>query len=221
MRENLFLFLFQNIHGEYLERGDYYLDPFQTSLVNYEPSFIPSNQTALFFSQFMGLNFTKAHHTRSVIWFGPVDYFYGSVNLRKCPIESNDTIYNLSEKLSNYLHANFNSCLVNLYMDESQMVPKHSDDEAIFGNDPVIASLSFGAARKFIIEPKNDEKSRKRYYETQYLKSIKSRFTFCLSDGDLLVMRGAMQRYWNHSVPPETTSCGPRINLTFRNVIRI
>lgn len=98
------------------------------------------------------------------------------------------------------------------------MVPKHSDDEPMFGEDPIIASLSFGATRRFIVEPKQDDFSQ-RVYKTQHLKSLKSRYVFSLADGDLLVMRGPMQRYWNHSVPKETIPCGPRINLTFRNVV--
>lgn len=172
----------------------------------------------------MKLSFESAHKTRSVFWFGPIDYIYGSGNsrteLKKCPIETHKTINELGKKLGRTVRKGitFNSCLVNFYENETKMVPKHSDDEVIFDVDPVIASLSFGAARRFIIEPKNDENSLKRYNDSQFLKSIKSRYVFCLSDGDLIVMSGSMQRYWNHSVPPETLTCGPRINLTFRSV---
>ena len=165
------------------------------------------------------MQFENAHLTRSVLWFGPIDYCYGSgsnaTKLVRRPLESNDDIYAMSQKLSKYLKANFNSCLVNLYENESQTVPKHSDDEPIFGTDPVIASLSFGASRRFIIEPK----PIRLRSTVQHLQAIRSQYVFCLEDGDLLVMRGPMQRYWNHSVPKEISPCGPRINLTFRNVV--
>ena len=189
--------------------------------MTYKPRFIPPSKCEQLFSRFVSLDFQKAHLTRSVLWFGPVEYTYGSVrNTTKLPqlsLESNIDINSLATKLSLHLDANFNSCLVNFYADETQTVPRHSDDEPMFGPEPVIASLSFGATRRFVIEPKS--KPSKRGKDTQYLKSIKSQYSFCLGDGDLLVMRGPMQQYWNHSVPQESSPCGPRINLTFRNVI--
>lgn len=199
-----------------MERGDYFLDPLQSSQVTYEPRFIPPNKSDKLFTSFLKLDFNKAHLTRSVIWFGPRDYQYGLyTTLPKRPLESNVDILNLSEKLSLYLDASFNSCLVNLYNDQTQMVPPHSDDEPIFGMNPVIASLSFGATRRFVFEPKPPVHSLKGYN----MKSIKSRYVFELGDGDLIVMRGPTQRFWNHSVPRENFPCGPRINLTFRNVV--
>ena len=213
--------IFQNGAHTVLDRGNYYLDPLQTSLVVYEPRFIPENQCHQLFSHFIDLDFQKAHLTRSVIWFGPVDYTYGSApnstNLKQRPLESDKFIVYLCEKLGRHLNSKFNSCLVNLYEDETQTIPRHSDDEPMFGVDPVIASLSFGALRKFVVE----SKSNRSFNAQQHLKSIKSRYVFPLGDGDLLVMKGAMQRFWNHSVPAENSQCGPRINLTFRNVVNI
>ena len=195
------------------------MDPLQTSRVIYEPRFIPSNQCDKLFSRFKNLSFNRAHLTRSVIWFGPCDYHYGSglnaTTLTQRPLESDLDILHLSEKLSHYLNASFNSCLVNLYNDQNQMVPAHSDDEPIFGFNPVIASLSFGATRRFVFESKPPRKS----LAEQHLKSIRSRYVFALGNGDLIVMRGPTQLYWNHSVPKESSPCGPRINLTFRNVV--
>ena len=65
------------------------------------------------------------------------------------------------------------------------MVPKHADDEKLFGEDPVIASLSLGASRRFILESK--------------LRSNSSKHCFLLQAGDLLVMKGQTQKYWLHS----------------------
>ena len=197
------------------------MDPLQTSVVVYEPKFIPENQCNKLFFHFFDLDFEKAHLTRSVIWFGPVSYTYGSgpntTNLMQRPLESDEFIVYLCNKLGRHLNSTFNSCLVNLYENETQTVPRHSDDESMFGVDPVIASLSFGATRRFVVESKC---SRALNVE-QHLKSVKSRYVFPLGDGDLLVMKGSMQRFWNHSIPAESFKCGPRINLTFRNVVNV
>jgi alkylated DNA repair dioxygenase AlkB len=74
------------------------------------------------------------------------------------------------------------------------------------GPEPVIASLSFGATRRFVLRPR-----RKK-------GSIRAR-EFPLGHGSLLVMRGRTQHEWVHGVPRERTVTQPRLNLTFRRVI--
>ena len=96
-----------------------------------------------------------------------------------------------SKKLEVYLETKLNSCLVNLYKDNKSMIPKYSDDEYLLGVDPVIASLSLGETRRFVLEP--NEKSS--------MKAVKSKYIFELQTGDLLLMTGETQQYWLHSVP--------------------
>ena len=187
------------------ERGVYRLDLFQTSEITFEPTFLPPCQADKIFSTMQDLSFDDIHTTRSVVWFGPTDYVYGSARLAPYPTSTNEEIDRLCQTLEAHIGTNFNSCLVNLYRDEKSMVPKHADDEKLFGEDPVIASLSLGSSRRFILESK--------------LRSNSSKHCFLLQAGDLLVMKGQTQKYWLHSVPPEKTPCGPRINLTFRNVV--
>jgi alkylated DNA repair dioxygenase AlkB len=78
----------------------------------------------------------------------------------------------------------------------------HSDDEKSLGRDPVIASLSFGAARRFCF--KHRLQAEKRESE--------------LGPGTLLVMKGPTQHHWLHSLPKSAKVKEPRINLTFRQV---
>jgi alkylated DNA repair dioxygenase AlkB len=97
----------------------------------------------------------------------------------------------------------FNSALGNFYRSGRDSVAWHSDDEAALGPEPVIASLSLGATRRFLLRKKNDH------------KLVKS---FELTHGSLLWMSGSTQALWEHSIPKTTRTIGPRINLTFRAI---
>ncbi|MDH5834700.1 alpha-ketoglutarate-dependent dioxygenase AlkB family protein [Luteimonas kalidii] len=98
----------------------------------------------------------------------------------------------------------FNSVLANLYRDGRDCMGWHSDDEPEFGPRPVIASVSLGATRRFVLRHRR-EPTRKVAFE--------------LAHGSLLLMRGETQRDWRHALPRTARALGPRINLTFRRVI--
>ena len=178
---------------------------FQSSTIEFETKFLPPNLANKLFSRFMDLPYDDAHSSRQVKWFGPIDYKYGGISLSPSPIQTIEEIDALRIRLEQHIGASFNSCLVNLYKDEKSMVPKHSDDEDLFGLDPIIASVSLGCSRRFLLESK--------------LKNSPCKHCFLLQAGDLLIMKGETQRKWLHSVPPERFKCTPRINLTFRNVV--
>lgn len=101
--------------------------------------------------------------------------------------------------------ARFNSVLLNRYRDGRDSMGWHSDDEPELGPAPVIASLSLGAARRFLLRMKADHAVRREWR---------------LADGDLLVMRGDCQRLAQHALPKMAGALGERINLTFRWVDR-
>ena len=95
----------------------------------------------------------------------------------------------------------FNSVLANLYRDGRDSVSWHADDEKELGREPVIASVSLGATRKF---------------RMKHLRDREARAEIELHHGSLLVMRGPTQRHWHHEVPKTAKPVGPRVNLTFR-----
>lgn len=118
-----------------------------------------------------------------------------------------DDLILLQQALESEFNKTFNSVLVNCYRDASDSVSWHADDEAEFGFEPTIASLSLGESRRFCLKPKKPVLNK-----TQKLELL-------LHSGDLLVMSGATQSNWLHCVPKESFSCKPRINLTFRKIV--
>lgn len=104
----------------------------------------------------------------------------------------------------------FNHVLANLYRDGQDSMGLHSDDERELGNDPWIASLSFGAERSFQIVPK-------RKYRQQ--GAPQEKFPLILASGSLLLMEPPMQRYYLHGLQKTTRPLGPRLNLTFRSIL--
>ncbi|WP_329811419.1 alpha-ketoglutarate-dependent dioxygenase AlkB [Stenotrophomonas sp. SMYL8] len=95
----------------------------------------------------------------------------------------------------------FNSVLLNRYRGGGDYMGWHSDDEPELGPAPVIASLSLGAARRFLLR-RRDDPARKAEY--------------LLGHGDLLVMAGQTQKFYQHALPKMAQVQGERINLTFR-----
>ncbi|ERN19247.1 hypothetical protein AMTR_s00061p00207860 [Amborella trichopoda] len=110
----------------------------------------------------------------------------------------------------------FNSLLLNKYKSGNDYVGWHSDDEKLYGDTPVIASISFGCEREFLLRKKIRRISREKPSCTR--SANKEQHSFILKHGSLLVMRGYTQRDWAHSVPKRTKANGLRINLTFRYV---
>lgn len=109
----------------------------------------------------------------------------------------------LRHRLQDALGAPFNSVLLNRYRSGADSMGWHSDDERELGEDPVIASLTLGAARRFLLRRRDDP-------------ALKA--AFLLRHGDLLVMAGATQRHYQHALPKSAKVAGERINLTFRHI---
>ncbi len=108
-------------------------------------------------------------------------------------------------KVESFLNYSFNSVLVNLYRNGSDYVGWHADNELELGEQPMIASLTFGAERHFAFRHKKSSEAGQ----------------LLLRSGSLLIMQPSFQHYWLHSVPIDTTVTQGRINLTFRKVVPV
>lgn len=98
------------------------------------------------------------------------------------------------------LSISFNSCLANYYRNGNDKIGKHSDSERDIDKNSSIMSVSFGAPRKFILEP----------------KYVGEKKVFNLGDGDILIMLPGCQDFYTHEIPAEPKIKNPRISLTFR-----
>lgn len=136
---------------------------------------------------------------RLTAWYGDPGktYRYSGMTHDARPWAS--SLMMIKERLEAITDVQFNSALLNLYRNEQDSVSWHSDDEPELG--PIIASVSFGAARIFQFKHKLDSKLR---------------YTIELTSGSLLLMRGTTQKFWKHQIPKAKDPCGARINLTFR-----
>jgi alkylated DNA repair dioxygenase AlkB len=97
----------------------------------------------------------------------------------------------------------FNSCLLNLYRHGQEYLGWHSDDESLYGKNAPICGISLGHARPFYLRKKSDHAHKLEYN---------------LGNGDVFVMKGTTQTFWQHCVPKRASVPGARISLTFRHV---
>ncbi|GMV14636.1 MAG: alpha-ketoglutarate-dependent dioxygenase AlkB [Sorangiineae bacterium PRO1] len=141
---------------------------------------------------------------RLIAWAGSVPYRYSGQTLPAR--EPSPTLAELMERVERATCGDFNHVLVNRYRHGQDSMGFHSDDEPELGEDPLLASLSLGATRRFVIHPKKKS------------LGIASR-TLELRDGDLLVMGGAFQHELRHGVPKQPGVSAERVNLTFRRLI--
>lgn len=140
---------------------------------------------------------------RKVAWYGNEHYLYTYSNITKKALLWTDELLALKTVVENLTQTTFNSCLLNLYHNGDEGMSWHSDDEKSLGKNTCIASLSFGAERKFSFKHKQTKDST----------------SLILEHGSLLVMKDETQTNWLHRLPPATLIKRPRINLTFRTMV--
>lgn len=139
---------------------------------------------------------------RKIAWYGDFPFAYTYSKITKTALHWNETLLKLKKIVEQKTNETYNSCLVNLYHDGSEGMAWHSDGEKQLKRHGAIASLSFGAERKFGFKHK----------ETKEVVSLN------LASGSLLVMKDETQDYWLHRLPPTKKVNSPRINLTFRTI---
>ncbi len=138
---------------------------------------------------------------RLTAWYGDtgMDYSYSGIIMQPQPWIP--PLLHMKQAIEPVCGVCFNSVLLNLYRNGQDSVAWHSDDEPELGQNPVIASISLGAARRFQFRHRQD-------------RSLKQEVL--LTSGSLLLMQGVTQHFWHHQIPKTAKPIGPRINLTFR-----
>lgn len=140
---------------------------------------------------------------RKIGWYGDSNYQYTYSNTTKQALPWTKELLELKKLAEEISGTTFNSCLLNLYHDGNEGMAYHSDDEKSLGKNTTIASLSFGAERKFSFKHK----------QTKDTVSVQ------LEHGSLLVMKDETQSHWLHRLPPSKKITRPRVNLTFRTIV--
>ncbi len=135
-------------------------------------------------------------------WYGDPGTHYSYSGLNLDPLPWHRRLLDLKSQLENELQTSFNSMLANAYRDGSDSMGWHTDDEEELGSQPVIASISLGECRRFLIRPNNGRAS----------------IRMDLDHGSLLVMQGNSQREYKHALPKSRRMMNLRINLTYRMV---
>jgi alkylated DNA repair dioxygenase AlkB len=134
-------------------------------------------------------------------WYGEAGYTYSGLTLAPSPMTPLlNALRTTVEQLTGH---RYNSVLLNYYRDGADSMGMHSDDEAELGRDPVIASLSLGATRTFILRHKTSKRTVK----------------LDLTDGSLLLMGGTLQQHWLHGINKTAKPTQPRLNMTFRFIV--
>ncbi|MFM7573436.1 MAG: alpha-ketoglutarate-dependent dioxygenase AlkB [Snowella sp.] len=142
---------------------------------------------------------------RLTAWYGDAGKSYTYSGITMNPLIWTRPLLTIKNKIEKISKDQFNSVLLNQYRHRKDSVSWHSDDEPELGKEPVIASVSFGATRQFMLKHK---------FKTE-IKPI----TLNLNSGSLLLMKGKTQECWLHQVPKTGKEVSPRINLTFRTIL--
>ena len=140
---------------------------------------------------------------RKVAWYGDQDFEYTYSNISKKALLWTKELIVLKTVCEKLTGETYNSCLLNLYHNGDEGMAWHSDGEKDLKKNGAIASLSFGAARKFAFKHKGTKKT----------------ISIVLDPGSLLVMKDETQSHWLHRLPPTKLVSLPRVNLTFRTIV--
>ena len=143
---------------------------------------------------------------RLTAWYGDPGASYAYSGLQLDPLPWTALLLDIKSRVETAVASSFNSVLLNYYRDHQDSIGFHSDDEPELGERPVIASLSLGEERTFILKHK-----RSKATTPVHLR---------LASGSLLLMLGDTQHCWRHGILKKNRPCGPRVNLTFRTIIQ-
>jgi alkylated DNA repair dioxygenase AlkB len=140
---------------------------------------------------------------RLTAWYADPGFTYSYSGVTHQPEPWTPELQEIRRRVEAASGADFNSLLLNYYRTGQDSIGFHADDEPELGRNPVIASVSFGAVRDFILKH----------------KKTRQKLTLPLAHGSLLIMAGTCQHFWIHSLPKRAGDIDQRINLTFRRII--
>lgn len=143
---------------------------------------------------------------RLTAWYGDPGASYAYSGLQLDPLPWTSFLIDIKTRIEAAVGSPFNSVLLNYYRDDRDSIGFHSDDEPELGRRPVIASLSLGEERTFILKHRRSTRAGPVHLR--------------LASGSLLLMKGDTQHHWRHGILKESRPCGPRVNLTFRQIVR-
>jgi alkylated DNA repair dioxygenase AlkB len=179
----------------------------------YLPNFFNKQESDTFFNSLknnvlwkqesMNMYGKRVNFPRLTSWYGDNDKPYSFSGITLNPNPWSDELIQIKNRIEPKSNAIFNSVLLNRYRSGSDSISWHTDAEKELGRNPIIASVNFGATRKFQL----------KHNETKDIVEIN------LTHGSLLIMQGELQHFWKHQIPKTTQKVFERINLTFRVII--
>ncbi len=141
---------------------------------------------------------------RLTAWYGDADKSYTYSGTTMQPLPWTEELLYIRSRIEPLAGVRFTSALLNYYRDGNDSMGWHRDNEKSLGPQPVIGSVSFGAAR---------------YFHFKHTKNKDLRVKTVLTDGSFLLMAGDTQEHWYHSVPKTARVTAARINITFRTIV--
>ncbi len=183
-----------------IQNGEFFFYPNFFSKSESDLLFISLRNNIIWKQESMTMYGEKINFPRLTAWYGNNDKPYSFSGITLKPLPWTSEILTIKSKIEPIAKTEFNSVLLNLYRDGNDSISWHTDAEKELGINPVIASVNFGATRKFQL----------RHFMT------KEKIEMELPHGSILIMQGELQHYWQHQVPKTSKPVGERINLTFR-----
>ena len=184
---------------------------FRSDSLDYQPEFLPRDEASRFLEAlWTGLEWSQKEivlfgrrvmQPRLTAWYGDTGVTYRYSGLTLHPLAWHPVLLEIRERIESFTDQRFNAVLANAYRDGSDSMGWHRDDEAELGRQPVIASVSLGDERRFLVRENQGPPS-----------------ALVLEHGSLLVMKGDFQRRYRHALPKTRRQAGLRINLTYRLV---
>jgi alkylated DNA repair dioxygenase AlkB len=186
----------------------------QDGTVLFYPDFFSSQESQLFFETLEKTIYWRQEQIkyfgklvdcpRLSAWYGDAGKTYMYSGILNQPLLWTKELLIIKTRVEELAQANFNSVLLNLYRNGKDSMGFHQDDEKELGQNPCIASVSFGGTRNFRLK---------------HLNKTDLSYTIPLANGSALIMKDETQHFWSHGISKTSKDVAPRINLTFRQIL--